>query len=76
MFRQSSSHGAGPAVLDFLPCLSLALTHRISGLERHRKDCPDRFLDLKGWPVEAAIITRGERDPAPSKRFPFLFFMF
>ncbi|KAI4582359.1 hypothetical protein MJG53_008910 [Ovis ammon polii x Ovis aries] len=34
--------------------------------ERHRKDCPDRFLDLKGWPVEAVIITRGERDPAPS----------
>ena len=44
--------------------------------ERHRKDCPDRFLDLKGWPVEAVIITRGERDPAPSKLFPFLFFMF
>ena len=29
---QGSSHGAGPTVLDFLPCLSLALTHRISGL--------------------------------------------
>ena len=44
--------------------------------ERHRKDCPDRFLDLKGWPLEAVIITRGERDPAPSKRFPFLFSCF
>lgn len=28
--------------------------------EMRCKDCPDRFLDLKGWPADAVIITRVE----------------